>query len=357
MLVGRAIATMHKYGDGIALTVVAIAGRLALNPWLGESSNRHLVFLPTVMLVAWLGGLGPGLLSAALCTAALALFYTHPVGVSLDVVVFCVIASAIAGLLESLRRARMRADAAIRARDQVLEIVAHDLRNPLTTITMTASALARNPPDAEGLRKRAGAIDRSARRMDSLIRDLVAATKIESRGLELNMQDVDIDSVVRETADGFAPLASQKGLTIETSTPTGKLTVKCDRERILQVLGNLVANAVRFTPGQGRITLRAEALEDVVRFEVADTGSGIRAEDLPRIFERYWNSDSKGTGLGLYIAESLVRAHGGRIGVDTQLGVGSTFFFTLPRRAREASAGRPLGPWFLHRATGNIGAG
>jgi signal transduction histidine kinase len=336
--------TALRYGGGIAFTLLMIAGRLALNPWLGEQSNRHLVFLPTVMLVSWFAGLVPGLLSGALCSAALVVFYTHPARPTADVVLFFVIAVAIAGLVESRRRARARADAAAKAREQVLAIVAHDLRNPLTTIAMGATALAGDLPDAERRRRVVGTIQRSAHRMEKLIGDLVEATKLERGALRIVMNECDVATLLGETAEMFSTQASEKGLSIEVGSVAGGLTMTCDHERVLQVLGNLVGNALRFTPKGGRITLCAEAQADLVRFEVKDTGSGIRAEDLPHVFERYWTSDRTGAGLGLYIAESLVRAHGGEIGVHSEPGRGACFFFTLPRTApsrREAAVSGP----------------
>jgi signal transduction histidine kinase len=322
-----------KYTGGIAVTLLVIAGRLALNPWLGHSSNRHLVFLPTVMVVAWFAGLVPGLLSAVLCTAALVVFYAHPLRASSDVLIFLVIASAIVALVESLRRAQARADAAAKARERVLAIVAHDLRSPLTTIRFASATLARDSIDSGVRLRQVGSIERAVGRMDNLIRDLVEATTIERLGVELALRWEDVDSMIHEIADGCAMAAQEQGLTIETPPSPPGLTILCDRQRILQVLGNLVGNALRFTPKGGRITIRTEIREAAVRFEVKDTGPGIPAKDLPHIFEPFWHSDRNGSGLGLYIAESLVRAHDGQIGVDTRPGLGATFHFTLPRRA------------------------
>jgi signal transduction histidine kinase len=353
-LPGRKLAlTTLKSGAGLAITSLVIAARLALNPWLGQQSNRHLVFLPTVMLVAWFGGFAAGFLSSALFAVALLAFYAQAVRASYDVVLFFLIAIAISALMESLRRARARADAAAKDREQVLAVVAHDLRNPLTAITMASAALAHDAPGGAKQWRRLLAIDRSARRMEKLISDLVEATKIEQHGLQIATKEELVETIVNEIAESFAPLAREKRLALETSASLGGLTVSCDRERVLQVLANLVANALRFTPEGGCISLRTEVREDTVRFEVKDTGPGIRPEDLPHIFDRYWNSDRKGTGLGLYIAENLVRAHGGQIGVDSRPGVGATFHFTLPRRIQPRAQEGPLWPWLRRpRATG-----
>ena len=110
--------------------------------------------------------------------------------------------------------------------------------------------------------------------------------------------------------------------------------MQADRDRIMQVLGNLIGNALKFTPPGGRVTLSARQQTDAVTFSVADTGSGIAAEDVPHVFEQYWKHDDKGTGLGLFIARSVVQAHHGRIWVESTPGVGSTI---LPLHAAAAN--------------------
>jgi signal transduction histidine kinase len=329
-----------KYGAGILLTLLVVAGRWAMNPVWGNRSNRHLVFLPTVMLVAWIAGFGPAVVAAVLSTVAISYLWMEPahhlLQPSSDLALFFALAVAIAALVESLRRARARADAAARAREQVLAVVAHDLRNPLATIRLTAGRLQETIPDADQLRQRLAAIDRSAQRMDNLIRNILDATRIEHGQVQLIVRDEPVDSIVNEAADMFTFLARAKGLSIETSVAGPVATVACDRERVLQVLGNLVGNALRFTPEKGRITLRTKAQQGGVRFEVEDSGPGIEAGDLSHIFEPYWHSDSKGTGLGLFIAQNLVRAHGAHLEVESEPGHGARFSFVLPQGAAPA---------------------
>jgi signal transduction histidine kinase len=336
----RWLAIAQGYCGGIVVTLLVVLGRLGMNPWWGVRSNRHLFFFPTVMLVSWFGGFGPGLVSAAISTVAIAYFWTargSPQNAVPELTLFFVIATAIAMLIESLRKARARANAAARSREQLLAVVAHDLRNPLATIKLTLTALQENRGDEESVRRRLAVIDRSASRMDALIRDLVDATRMEHARVELALRDERVDSILRDAVEQFSALAREKGLEIRAN-PSVSALVKCDRERVLQVLGNLIGNALRFTPEGGRITLRTAQHDAEVRFEVEDDGPGIRPEDLAHIFERYWTSDRKGSGLGLFIAESIVRAHGGRIGVDSRLGAGARFFFTLPRTAAAEAA-------------------
>jgi signal transduction histidine kinase len=213
-----------------------------------------------------------------------------------------------------------------------LAIVAHDLRNPLNTVKMNSTLLQRRIADADA-RRNLGSIERAVARMETLIRDLVDATRIEHGELEVTMQDEPVGAIVEEAMELFSPLARARGIAIETSTTGGDAIVSCDRGRLLQVLGNLLGNALKFTPEGGRVVVRTHDGEDVVRFEVEDSGPGIKPEHLPHIFERYWNSDRRGTGLGLFIAQSIVRAHGGQIRVRSEPGLGATFSFTVPRRS------------------------
>jgi signal transduction histidine kinase len=290
-----------------------------------------------VMLVSWFAGLVPGILSAAMCTLALALFWSSAkrgvVHVSSDLILFSVVALAICMVIESLRRARRQADAAARSREDVLAVVAHDLRTPLTTIRMTSASLQQRLPAADPMQRALAAVDRSATRMENLIRDLVDATRIEHGQFQLTIADVALDTLVHEAHDAFAPLARSKGLRFQLDAQSGGAPLRCDRDRMLQVLGNLLGNSLRFTPQGGSITLKAHAGAAGVRFEVEDSGQGIPATDLPHIFDRYWNTDRQGSGLGLFIARSIVRAHGGEIEVKSTPGHGSSFFFTLPLRA------------------------
>src|SRR5262249_21414003 len=160
------------------LTTLVVAGRLGLDPWWGRQHNRHLVFLPTVILVAWVLGFGPGLLVAGLCTAALGWFWMdsgHGVLATVDLCLFLAVSAAICVLVQSMHGARARADSARRSRERLLAVVAHDLRNPLAAVRMTSTLLRKNTADNEGAQRQLTIIDRAVSRMDDLIRDLVDA--------------------------------------------------------------------------------------------------------------------------------------------------------------------------------------
>jgi signal transduction histidine kinase len=336
----RQRSAWKRYGSAIVLTALVVLGRLALDPVWGRQHNRHLVFLPTVMLAAWFGGFGPGLLSVALSTLALGHFWTEPLSgfhVNAELALFFFVGVAICELVESLHLARAHADDARRAHERVMEVVVHDLRNPLTAIKATSEALQNNPTLEAHSHHRLKIIDRSVSRMETLIRDLVDAGQAEHGTLLMMIEKENALSIVEEAIELHAPVARERGVTLESRGPEGATAtlVNGDRHRLLQVLGNLIGNALKFTPQGGRITVRIDVetpeQDRLIRFVVEDTGAGIKPEHLPHVFEQYWKADAKGTGLGLYIAQSIVRAHGGDIGVTSEPGRGATFFFTVPR--------------------------
>lgn len=323
----------QRYGGVIVLTLLVALGRHALNPLWGEHHNRHLVFLPTVMVAAWFGGFWPGVLSTALSSVALYLFWPDS-GQSLwympssDLFLFAAVGVAVCRLIDSLQSARARADAATRSREHVLQIVAHDLKSPLNAVKITTASVVRAAPEAAAKLER---IDRAVMRMESLIQDLVDTTRIEHGELTVHPHAEPVAPLIEDTIDLFSSTAQERGVTLEAKTASEGATVNCDRERILQVLSNFVANALKYTLPGGRIDITAEERPDAFQFSVADTGPGISAEHLPHIFDQYWKLDGGGTGLGLFIARSIVLAHGGRIWVDSQPEHGATFYFTLPR--------------------------
>ncbi len=311
-----------------------------MDPWWGRQQNRHLFFLPAVMLTAWLFGFGPGMVATIISVAALACFWSGAGAgrVPFELLSFFLVSGAVCLLVRSLQRARDRADAARVSREQVLTVVAHDLRAPLATIMVSASSLSRDTSDPAVVRNRVKTIDRAVVRMDSLIRDIVDAAGVERGELPMTIKPERVDTLVQEAIDLHAPLAEEAGVSLEAKATRHDLMMACDRQRILQVLGNLIANALKFTPSGGRITVSAEERENGVAFTVEDTGSGIAPEHIGHLFDRYWSGDSRGIGLGLYIARSIVRGHGGDIGVRSTLGLGSSFFFSVPRSPAPAPA-------------------
>lgn len=234
-------------------------------------------------------------------------------------------------------RLLQEAERAVRARDETLAIVSHDLRNPLSAIIANAGFLEKKLPageEGERIGKRAQAIKRSAERMNHLIRDLLDLARIESKRFQLERAPLRLGSLVAEAIEMFQPLAGNKSIALEADLDGADRLVSCDRERVLQVLSNLLGNALKFTAEGGAIRIAANCNEEgEVRIGVSDTGSGIAPDHLPRIFDRYWQGRAGGrvgSGLGLYIARGIVEAHGGRIWAESEIDRGSAFWFTLP---------------------------
>jgi signal transduction histidine kinase len=235
--------------------------------------------------------------------------------------------------IENLRlyRAAWRA---VRTRDDVLAVVSHDLKNPLSVIRMTADRLLHLAPGPEAstlARKEGERIARGAERMVRLINDLLDLARVESGVFHVRQQPEAAEALVADAIDLMTPLADQKSIRL-SSDVTAARPIPCERELIARVFSNLIGNAIKFTSEGGSITVSARLASDEVRFSVTDTGCGIPEELRPHIFERFWQAeqDRRGTGLGLYISKGIVEAHGGRVGVESQLGVGTTVWFSLP---------------------------
>jgi signal transduction histidine kinase len=329
------LAAVRRYALAVITAGAVTLGRLRLDPWMGHTHNRHLFFLPTVMLIAWLWGFWPGLLGTAVFCVALRVFWTPPesfIHANSDVALFLLISVAICATIRSLQRARLRADAATRARDQLLAVVAHDLANPLHAVKLAEERMRVTLPNGTSIERSLKTIRHATTRMDHLLRDLVDTTRIEHDELVVTLRPEPVAPIVQEVAQIYAPQAEEEDLALEVSAPPAEVAINCDRDRLMQVLGNLIGNALKFTQEGGRIALRAIERPDAVRFEVEDSGSGIRPEHLPYIFERFRSFDARGTGLGLFIARTLVAAHSGHLSVRSRLGHGATFWFEVPRR-------------------------
>ena len=226
------------------------------------------------------------------------------------------------------------AEQATRARDDVLAVVAHDLRNPLNTVTMAVSLMLETTPvERVQERRQAEIVRRAADRMNRMIQDLLDVKRMESGRLTTDLKPEQPSVIINDTIDMLRPLAAGSTIRLETDIEENLPLVLADAARVQQVLSNLVGNAIKFTPRDGRITVCAERIDGEVRFAVIDTGPGIPAEQLPHIFGRFWQaktSDRRGIGLGLAIAKGIVEGHNGRIWVESHVGLGSTFYFTLP---------------------------
>ncbi|MBL0940227.1 MAG: PAS domain S-box protein [Gemmatimonadaceae bacterium] len=253
------------------------------------------------------------------------------------------VADQFAGLAAlALENARLYQESrrAVRERDEMLAIVSHDLRNPVNAIVMlTGAVLGREAtPEDEAdaplmARDTVESIRAAARQADGLIQDLQDVTRISAGRLRVERRSINLAALLKESADVFEPVMANASLQFVRDFASEYPALLADKQRVQQVLSNLLGNAARFTPAAGEIRIGAALEEGAVRIVVSDSGPGVAPEDVPRLFERYWQAPRllrAGSGLGLYIAKGIVEAHGGEIGVHSETGKGARFWFTLP---------------------------
>ena len=244
----------------------------------------------------------------------------------------------LAALAVDNSRLYMEAQRAIRARDDLIAVVSHDLGNPLSAIRIGTSLLLRTLPKGEqesGGWQHLEFIRQSAQQMENLINDLLDVKKLEAGRVELDRKPQNCHTIVQAVLDVFRPIAQGRSIELATDLPSDLPRVDADAHRLEQVLSNLVSNALKFTGPGGRVEIRARAAPGVVLFSVSDTGPGIPVDYQPHVFDRFWQArregeGRKGLGLGLAIARGVVDAHGGRIWVESTPGEGATFLFTIP---------------------------
>jgi signal transduction histidine kinase len=235
-----------------------------------------------------------------------------------------------------LERMRSERDDADRARRNLIASVSHDLRTPLTSLRLLVEAIddgvVEGPADtADALRRAKGYVTT----LSTLVDDLFELARLEAGDISWTLSQVRVAELIDETVEAFRPLAEQKGLVLTESVPSDVAPVRGNPEKLQRVLYNLVQNAVRHTPQDGTVSLRAEGDAGFVRIEVADDGEGIPPEQAEQVFERFFRGgdgarNGTGAGLGLSISRAIVEAHGGRIWVEPREGRGSRVIFTLP---------------------------
>lgn len=232
---------------------------------------------------------------------------------------------------------RKRADQIRASREDFMAMVSHDLRSLLGGIALSAELLKEVEMSAQPyaqVARHAERIQRFSAQMTRLVGDLMDVASIEAGKLALERSRYDVNALLRDSYDAFKPAAAAGGIELTCTSQHVPVLVDLDHERILQVLTNLVSNALKFTARGGSITIEVEPGEVAIAFSVADTGTGIPTELLEKIFERYFQSeagDRRGLGLGLFISKSIIEAHGGKIWATSTPGTGSTISFTVPR--------------------------
>lgn len=236
---------------------------------------------------------------------------------------------------------RARSDDALATRDDFLGMVSHDLRDLLNGIVVSSQFLAQKLEkhgDSEKLLIETARIERYGTRMNRLIGDLVDVASIDSGKLAMHAVPGDVALLVAEAVDALQASASARGVSLEVQKEQGPCAAKFDHDRMLQVLANLIANSIKFTPKGGSIRVHCQCVGESFEFCVDDTGEGIPVAMLEAIFERFWQvgkNDRRGLGLGLYISRCIVEAHGGNIRAESSPGHGTRMLFTLPIRAKQ----------------------
>jgi chemotaxis family two-component system sensor kinase Cph1 len=241
--------------------------------------------------------------------------------------------------LESdLARQVLREQRAVQARDELVAVVSHDLRNPMTVISMLCGMMQKafssdGPHTSRRISTAIDTMQQAAGRMNTLLEDLLDTSKIDAGRYTITAQPLEVAEMFEEANALLSPLALDKDIEISFHSEPA-LTIHADPERLFQVLSNLVGNAIKFTPRRGKIGVVAMAAGDDIVFSVRDTGEGIAKDQLPHVFDRYWTlkeGNPTGTGLGLYITQGIVEAHGGRIVAESEEGCGTEFRFTVPK--------------------------
>jgi chemotaxis family two-component system sensor kinase Cph1 len=240
-------------------------------------------------------------------------------------------------------QARASAELANEQKEQLLAMVSHDLKNPVHSL-MVGLTLVQKTLSADALSKASNIIDgmhRSLKGMNHLIDDLLSVSKLESGTINLEVREHSVGELLQDVLQLLQPIAIERGINLETALDSpSDIVLRVDRDRLLQVFSNLVGNALKFTPARGHVRVRVQPGNRETQFVVSDTGAGITKENLPFVFDRFWQARQTqrlGTGLGLSIAKGIVEAHGGRIWVESEAGRGSIFRFTIPHRIAGAS--------------------
>ena len=338
----------NRYGVAALLACGSLLP-LHLLPWWSADAFSSLALF-TVVLSALYGGLGPALLDTAITAIGIDYFFAPPIhqvfdswASALRVAVFAAVGFLVADVVASLREAyrrlqeqQLQTEQAKQAREDILAIVSHDLRSPLSSMLLCAQHVKSAAGRAPGpqLAEAAERMLRAGGHMARLIEDLLDAVRMEKGQLRLEPAPHDLLRLAEEALEGVRAAAQSRQVLVRRAAAPGDYRLHCDGGRVTQALGNLLANAVKFSPPGGLVDVELESSDAELLLRVRDRGPGIAPADLPRLFERYWRpkgGTKEGTGLGLFIAKSIVDAHGGRIEVASLPGEETDFTIALPR--------------------------
>jgi signal transduction histidine kinase len=238
--------------------------------------------------------------------------------------------------------ARLEAERATQSRDEIMAVLAHDLRNPMQAI-LGAAAMLRVTVEEDKRQRQVAMIQRATQTMERLVTDLLDMACIDSGAFVIETKPVDVAAVIRQAIDLCESQAAARNVALEAEVPDALPGIEADPGRLLQLLSNLLGNAMKFSPPNTAVVVRAAPCSGGVEVSVADSGVGIPAENLPRIFDRFWQGYGQsraGVGLGLAICKGIVDAHDGRIWATSEVGRGTTFFFEIPQLPRSITPRR-----------------
>jgi len=356
-----------RYALALLLTAIALVATLTLRR--DGPTPSFLFFVPALAISAWYGGPGPSALATALSLLLIDLNFLEPGGSlridrveALEIIAFLVVSATITATMEALHRSRALAESRsaelkrlneevgrsydaererrhlaelmAHTREEVLGVVAHDLRNPLNLIITSTDLLLEENLDRNRRKELLGVTLRAGRQMNRLIGDLLDTVRLQAGRFTLDVEDVAVVMIFNQAEETFRPQAEQRKNHLEAIPPEDGVAVRADPLRVSQIVSNIVGNAIKFTPEDGSVTIRSAANGNHVAFHVTDTGPGIEPKDMDHLFDNFWqarNNDHRGVGLGLAIAKGVVESHGGKIWCESAPGRGSTFSFTLPR--------------------------
>ncbi len=247
----------------------------------------------------------------------------------------------------SLENGKLYSEAlnAIRDREDVVSVVSHDLKNPLSSIRLSSQFLEKqlkNKPEHSSLLRHVENILSATNSMNGLIYNILDIEKIKAGTFSIDLQNIMIEPLLKSVKDIFTPLAQDKKIDLRFIPETFDLEMICDPNRVIQIFSNLIGNAIKFTPPGGKVIVKLEFIDHELHVCVEDNGPGMSAEFRSHLFDRYWQAketSQMGSGLGLYITKGIITAHGGKIWVESTPGKGSQFYFTLPEKASFYSMG------------------
>ena len=356
-----------RYALALLVTAIALVATLALRR--DGPTPSFLFFVPAVAISAWYGGPGPSALATAVSLLLIDLNFLAPGGSlridrveALEIIAFLIVSVTITTTMEALHRSRTLvesraaelkrlndevgrsydaererrhvAELMAHTREELLGVVAHDLRNPLNLIITSTDLLLEENLDRSRRKELLAVTMRAGRQMNRLIGDLLDTVRLQAGKFTLDVEDVAVVMIFRQAEETFRPQAAQRKIQLDAILPEDGIAVRADPLRVSQIVGNIMGNAIKFTPEQGSVTIRSAANGNHVAIHITDTGPGIAPADMAHLFDNFWQArrnDHRGVGLGLAIARGVVEAHGGRIWCESAPGRGSTFSFTLPR--------------------------